>query len=145
MSNDRFSVMILEQDVLEYHNYKQKYNDYYEQHKNASFENKAELKEKRDYWYNKYINKMRYLEKNYRKTTIYTDYHRKLENKLRPRRHTFNNNPMHGQLPPLASAPNLPQRPISPIIIPTAIPLSPNRRRRTCSPINIPPENCRPI
>ena len=144
MSNDRFSVMLLEQDVLEYHKNKTKYNEYYELHKNAPIGNeKEELKEKRDYWYNKYMKKMRYLEQNYRKTTIYTDYHRKLEN--RQRRYTLQNNPIHNSLPSIASAPPLPERPITPIIVPNAIPLSPNRPNRACSPITIPPEHCTPL
>lgn len=144
MSNDRFSIMILEQDVLEYHNNKLKYNEYYELHKNAHFIEKEELKNKRDYWYNKYINKMRYLEQTYRKTSIYTDYHKNLENKPRHRRHTMHFNPIRTRLNPLPSAPTLPPRSTTPIVVPTAIPLSPNRRHRSCSPIVIPPENCRP-
>jgi len=31
------------------------------------------------YWYNKYMNKMKYIEGNYRKTNIYTKYHEQLE------------------------------------------------------------------
>ena len=31
------------------------------------------------YWYKKYIGKMKYIEDNYRKTNIYTEYHAKLE------------------------------------------------------------------
>ncbi len=92
---------------------------------------------------------MRYLEENYRKTTVYTDYHRKLEN--RQRRYTLQNNPVRISLPSIASAPHiasappLPERPITPIIIPDAIPLSPDRPNRACSPIIIPPEYCTPL
>lgn len=144
MSNERFSIMILEQDVLEYHKNKTKYNEYYELHKNALFgEEKEKLKTKRDYWYNKYISKMSYLEKNYRKTNVYTNYHRKLEN--RQRRYTLENNPVQRSIPPIASAPPLPENSFTPIVIPIAIPLSSRNPHSACSPITIPPEDCRPI
>lgn len=78
---ERFSVYLLEKDVLEYHEYKNKYNEFYEKHKMCKYQYKEQLKEKRDYWYKKYMNKMKYLEENYRKTNIYTDYHRNLEGK----------------------------------------------------------------
>ena len=60
MSSNRFSIVILEKDVLEYHNYKLKYNKYYDLFMNANYENKESLRIKRDYWYNKYINKMQF-------------------------------------------------------------------------------------
>ena len=40
---------------------------------------KKYYKEKKDKYYLLYMNKMKYLEENYRKTKIYTDYHRQLE------------------------------------------------------------------
>ena len=76
---ERFSVYLLEKDVLEYHGYKNKYNDYYEKHKMSKPQYREQLKEERDYWYKKYMSKMKYLEENYRKTNVYTDYHRRLE------------------------------------------------------------------
>lgn len=79
-NNNRFSVMLLEKDVLEYHNYKTKYNEYYEKCANCSFKEKEELEKKKKYWYNRYIKKMKYLEENYRKTNVYTQYHAQLEN-----------------------------------------------------------------
>ena len=136
MSDERFSIMNLEKDVLEYHNYKKKYNEYYEKHKDADFSTKDNLKIKRDYWYKLYINKMRYLERNYRKTNIYTDYHKKLERQQR--RNTFDS-------PVSPSAPHLIERPSSPISIPTAIPLSRSQTIRNHSPITIPAEQCRPL
>ena len=79
-NNNRFSVMLLEKDVLEYNNYKTKYNEYYEKCANCSFKEKEELEKKKKYWYNRYIKKMKYLEENYRKTNVYTQYHAQLEN-----------------------------------------------------------------
>jgi len=143
MSSNRFSIVILEKDVLEYHNYKLKYNKYYDLFMNANYENKESLRIKRDYWYNKYINKMQYLEKNYRKTNIYTDYHRELEDvtiqqtiRQRQRRHTIQHNPIH--IDTLPSAPLLPD--IDNTHIPIAVPVSPERLR-TYSPITLPPIN----
>lgn len=78
--NNRFSVMLLEKDVLEYHNYKNKYNEFYEKCQLCSFEQKEDFEKKKNYWYKRYIKKMRYLEENYRKTHIYTKYHAQLEN-----------------------------------------------------------------
>ena len=79
-NNNRFSVMLLEKDVLEYHNYKNKYNEFYEKCQLCSFEQKEDFEKKKNYWYKRYIKKMRYLEENYRKTHIYTKYHAQLEN-----------------------------------------------------------------
>lgn len=83
-NNNRFSVMLLEKDVLEYHNYKTKYNEYYEKCANCSIKEKEELEKKKKYWYNRYIKKMKYLEENYRKTNVYTQYHAQLENGYLP-------------------------------------------------------------
>ena len=80
-NNNRFSVMLLEKDVLEYHNYKTKYNEIFEKCKICAFEEKEDLEKKKNYWYKRYIKKMKYLEENYRKTNIYTNYHAQLENR----------------------------------------------------------------
>ena len=84
MSSDRFSVLLLEKDVLEYHNYKLKYNEYDERLHHCHPRTRDDVKTKRDYYYKKYISKMKYLEENYRKTNIYTRYHAQLESGYRP-------------------------------------------------------------
>ena len=84
MSNDRFSVLLLEKDVMEYHNYKLKYNEYDQQLHNCDVSMRRDIKNKRDQYYKKYISKMKYLEENYRKTNIYTRYHAQLESGYRP-------------------------------------------------------------
>ena len=84
MSSDRFSVLLLEKDVLEYHNYKLKYNEYDERLHHCHPRTRDDVKTKRDYYYKKYISKMKYLEQNYRKTNIYTRYHAQLESGYRP-------------------------------------------------------------
>ena len=99
MSSDRFSVLLLEKDVLEYHNYKLKYNDYEQQLRNCHHRIREDIKTKRDYYYKKYISKMKYLEENYRKTNIYTRYHAQLESGYKPQ------NPVRPpvSLPPIAA------------------------------------------
>ena len=57
--NNRFSVFLLEKDVLEYHNAKNKYNEYDEQYHSCPIECKDEYKQKKGYWYKKYISKNR--------------------------------------------------------------------------------------
>ena len=84
MSSDRFSVLLLEKDVLEYHNYKLKYNEYDERLHHCHPRTRDDVKTKRDYYYKKYISKMKYLEENYRKTNIYTRYHAQLESGYKP-------------------------------------------------------------
>ena len=79
-NNNRFSVMLLEKDVLEYHNFKNKYNEFYELCANCSLKEKEDFEKKKNYWYKRYIGKMKYLEENYRKTNVYTRYHAQLEN-----------------------------------------------------------------
>ena len=86
---------------------------------------------------------MEYLEKNYRKTNIYTDYHRELEDvtiqqtiRQRQRRHTIQHNPIH--IDTLPCAPLLSD--IDNTHIPIAVPVSPERLR-TYSPITLPPIN----
>lgn len=77
---ERFSILQLEKDVLEYILYKEKY-QYLETKLHTCYGNmfKKYYKEKKNKYYLLYINKMKYLEENYRKTKIYTDYHRQLE------------------------------------------------------------------
>ena len=82
MANEnRFSLLQLEKDVLKYVEYRKKY-QYFDNKLSepGSQEEKAMNKENRDYWYNKYIKKMAYLERSYRRTNVYTNYHRQLEN-----------------------------------------------------------------
>jgi hypothetical protein len=82
MNNEnRFSVLILENDVLEYNHFKAKYEEFCRL-SNTSFKGfffKTYYKEQKMIWYNKYIKKMSYLETRYRKTNIYTKYHEQLE------------------------------------------------------------------
>ena len=68
-----------------------------------SEEEKAMNKENREYWYNKYIKKMAYLERSYRRTNVYTDYHRQLENPY----YNLPQAPTH-DVGPLPSAPPAP-------------------------------------
>ncbi len=77
---DRFSVLNLEKDVLEYTHYKKKFREY-EQKVNSRWHyfSKKRNEEEKMKWYNKYISKMNYLEKTYRKNKIYTKYHAELE------------------------------------------------------------------
>lgn len=77
----RFSVLILEKDVLEYNHFKKNYQKFEKllNSKIRGYFYKQYYQEKKMYWYNKYIQKMRFLEKNYRTTNIYTNYHKQLE------------------------------------------------------------------
>ncbi len=84
MDNNRFSILILEKDVLEYNHYKQKFNEFDSKTRSIwcifnKFCNKSKIQDEKMYWYKKYIGKMKYIEENYRKTNIYTEYHSKLE------------------------------------------------------------------
>lgn len=83
-NNNRFSIMILEKDVLEYHNFKNKFKEFERLCSNCSYKEREELEKKKKYWYNRYIKKMKYLEENYRKTNVYTRYHAQLESGYRP-------------------------------------------------------------
>ena len=78
-NENRFSVYLLEKDVMEYVNAKNNYNKYDEQYSICEPTEKEENKRKKSFWYKKYLSKMKYLEENYRKTNVYTDYHRQLE------------------------------------------------------------------
>jgi hypothetical protein len=78
--NNRFSILILEKDVLEYNHYRQKFNEFDSKTRSKWYIfNKSLIQDKKMYWYKKYIGKMKYIEDNYRKTNIYTEYHAKLE------------------------------------------------------------------
>tara|TARA_A100001015_G_scaffold275970_1_gene333747 strand:- start:206 stop:667 length:462 start_codon:yes stop_codon:yes gene_type:complete len=90
---NRFSVLVLERDVLVYRKYKTRYNFYYDKYKrmchnlreaNVTLQEKERVRIEMEKWYDLYINKLRYLEKNYRRTNIYTRYHEQLENNNRP-------------------------------------------------------------
>jgi len=101
---NRFSLLKLEKDVLKYVEYRQKYQNYDNKlHDSYSQEERAINKENRDYWYNKYIAKMSYLERSYRRTNVYTDYHRQLENPY----YNLPQVPTH-DVSPLPSAPPAP-------------------------------------
>jgi len=80
-NNNRFSILTLEKDVTEYCYYKTKYNEYATKSKSTwhYFSRSKNEKLKIEY-YTKYIAKLHYLEKNYRKNNIYTNYHRQIEN-----------------------------------------------------------------
>ena len=80
-NNNRFSILILEKDVLEYNYYKNKFNEYAEKSKSRwhYFSRSKNEKIKMEF-YTKYIAKMRYLETHYRTNNIFTEYHRQLEN-----------------------------------------------------------------
>ena len=92
MSRDdqnRFSVLVLERDVLMYRKYKNRYNFYFEKYQrmcnnlreaNATLQDKEKIRQEMEKWYGLYISKLRYLETNYRRTNIYTRYHEQLEN-----------------------------------------------------------------
>ena len=110
MTVNRFSVLLLEKDVLAYVNAKDKYNEYDEKYHNCTPDIRDELKEKKDFWYRKYISKMKYLEENYRKTNIYTRYHSQLEEGYVPK----NVNNYNYELPPLAHAQVIEATPIFP-------------------------------
>ena len=112
INNNRFSVLLLEKDVLAYVNAKNKYNEYYEICNTCSPEIREQYREKKDYWYRKYIYKMRYLEENYRKTHIYTQYQSQLENGYVPP----NVNNYNYELPPLAHAEVVEALPVFPSV-----------------------------
>lgn len=80
-NSNRFSVMILEKDVLEYNHFKSKYNEFEELLKTnfRGFFFKNYYQNQKMLWYNKYIKKMSFLEKHYRTTHVYTGYHKQLE------------------------------------------------------------------
>jgi hypothetical protein len=77
----RFSVFVLEKDVLEYNHFKAKYEEFdaLSKTKIKGFLYKNYYKDQKMFWYNKYIKKMSFLEKRYRKTNVYTKYHEQME------------------------------------------------------------------
>lgn len=78
--DNRFSIVLLEKDILEYREYKEKYSKYENKLKTClALIYKSEYETKRNFFYNKYIKKMRYLERKYRCNNIYTNYHSQLE------------------------------------------------------------------
>ncbi len=77
---NRFSIVLLEKDILEYREFKNKYNIYEKKMRSwLSLIYKSSYEEKRNLYYNKYLKKMRYLERKYRCNNIYTKYHSDLE------------------------------------------------------------------
>lgn len=110
-NNNRFSVFLLEKDVLEYHNAKNKYNEYDEQYHSCPIELKDEYKQKKSYWYKKYISKMKYLEENYRKTNIYTPYHSQLEDGYVPNQANSYTSPPLAHAEVVEAMPVLPSAP----------------------------------
>ena len=90
---NRFSVLVLERDVMMYRKYKNRYNFYYEKYQrmsnnlqeaNVTLQEREKVRQEMEKWYDRYISKLRYLETNYRRTNIYTRYHEQLENNRRP-------------------------------------------------------------
>ena len=61
-NENRFSVYLLEKDVMEYVNAKNNYNKYDEQYSICEPTEKEENKRKKSFWYKKYLSKMKYLE-----------------------------------------------------------------------------------
>ena len=80
MERDRFSILQLEKDVLEYIESRENYQEHEQKSRSTLhyFQRKFHLQQKK-YWYKQYIRNMHFLEKNYRKTNIYTSYHEQLE------------------------------------------------------------------
>jgi hypothetical protein len=107
-NNNRFSILILEKDVLEYNYYKNKFNEYAEKSKSRwhYFSRSKNEKIKMEF-YTKYIAKMRYLETHYRTNNIFTEYHRQLENQPMQQAQVEHAEPIIATLiePPLPSAP----------------------------------------
>jgi hypothetical protein len=76
----RFSIINLEKDVAEYMQYRAKYYFYNTKLKKSWLLRRSKYKKQEKYYYNLYINKMKYLEETYRRTNNYTKYHAQLEN-----------------------------------------------------------------
>lgn len=114
---ERFSVLVLERDVMLYRKYKTRYNFYYDKYKrmcyhlreaNVNYQEKEKARLEMEKWYGLYINKLRYLETNYRRTKIYTRYHEQLEN-------NSNNNPTAPRLSVESNLPTAVAKPCSPL------------------------------
>ena len=54
INNNRFSVYLLEKDVLEYVDYKNKYNEFDEKYGTCEYHEKDFYKQKKNFWYKKY-------------------------------------------------------------------------------------------
>jgi len=78
MTHERFSVLLLEEDVLEYVKYKAKYNKY-KMKMDTAFFYKNNYKEKKEKYYLLYIKKMNFIERNYRHVNHYTEFHESIE------------------------------------------------------------------
>jgi hypothetical protein len=78
--NTRFSIVILEKDVTDYMRYRSKYYFYNNKIKSSWLIRRSKYKKLERFYYNLYINKMKYLEETYRRTNNYTKYHSQLEN-----------------------------------------------------------------
>ena len=80
MERERFSILQLEKDVLEYIESRENYQEHEQKSRSTLhyFQRKFHIQQKK-YWYKQYIQNMHFLEKNYRKTNIYTSYHEQLE------------------------------------------------------------------
>ena len=71
------SILQLEEDIMEYRNYREKYNLYFDKSKKPfAFLNKKNIEINIKKYYKKYMNKMQYLERTY----IYTNYDKQLNN-----------------------------------------------------------------
>ena len=80
MNEDRFSVLLLEKDVLEYVENKKKFKEYELKTRiwyRCCFRTKDA--NKKSGYYLKYIQSMRNLERKYRHVNVYTQYHKQLE------------------------------------------------------------------
>tara|TARA_B110000305_G_scaffold106669_2_gene119975 strand:+ start:7749 stop:8045 length:297 start_codon:yes stop_codon:yes gene_type:complete len=86
MNDDtRFSVLLLENDIMELRTFREKLNKHANNlntYKRFFFLNY--YKNKHDYYYHMYIKKLHYIERKYRCTHIYTKYHENLEKKYIP-------------------------------------------------------------
>ena len=80
MDEDRFSVLLLERDVLDYVEHKKKFNEYEIKTRQwfRCCSRRSDASKKARY-YARYIQSMRALERKYRHVNIYTPYHRQLE------------------------------------------------------------------
>ena len=80
MNEDRFSVLYLEKDVLQYVENKKKFNEY-ERKTRQWWRGCCRRKDanKKARYYLKYIQNMRNLERKYRHVNVYTKYHEQLE------------------------------------------------------------------
>lgn len=76
--NTHFSIVNLEKDVTDYMRYRSKYYFYNNKIKSSWFL-RPKYKKLEMFYYNLYINQMKYLEETYRRTNNYTKYHAQLE------------------------------------------------------------------